>query len=178
VLAIAVARLMIGHGTPRLTSGASCLQATAVWRLAGFLLRGLIFLLLGKQIGPVARAMQDESLATVNVATAVSLAAALMLFRRMAVTEPRATAIADGRGGDDSEHGGDKRRRRPGGELPGVGQQQLDRDGRAGPDRPDPGGPAAARAGRRSPRPQRVAPGQADARPNSLYIWRKRRFAE
>jgi hypothetical protein len=37
VLAISVVRLIIGHGTPRLTSGASRLQAGAVWRLAGFL---------------------------------------------------------------------------------------------------------------------------------------------
>jgi hypothetical protein len=69
VFAIAVVRLMIGHGTAGPTSGASRLQ-------------------------------------------------------------PRAAVIADGRGGDDGEHSGDERRRRPGGELPDVGEQQLDRDGR------------------------------------------------
>ena len=97
---------------------------------AGFWPRGLVFLLLGQQIAPVVRGMPDDLLAAVNVATAVSLAAALMLLRRMAVTESRATVVADGRGGDDGEHGGNEHRRRPGGELPGVAEQQLDRHGR------------------------------------------------
>jgi len=48
VLAIAVPRLMIGRGTPRSISGAGRLQASAVWRLSGFPLRGLVFLLLGQ----------------------------------------------------------------------------------------------------------------------------------
>src|SRR6185437_5295841 len=50
VLAVAVAGLMIGHETPRFTSGASRLQATAVWHLADFLLQGFVFLLVGQQI--------------------------------------------------------------------------------------------------------------------------------
>src|SRR6185503_13588835 len=57
VLAVAVAGLMIGHETPRFTSGASRLQATAVWHLADFLLQGFVFLLVGQQIAPVIRGL-------------------------------------------------------------------------------------------------------------------------
>ena len=39
VLAVVVAGLIVGHDTPRFASGASRLQATAVWRLVDFLLR-------------------------------------------------------------------------------------------------------------------------------------------
>ena len=58
VLAVAVAGLMIGHDTPRFTSGASRLQVSAVWRLADFLLQGFVFLLIGQQILPVVRGLQ------------------------------------------------------------------------------------------------------------------------
>jgi hypothetical protein len=40
----------------------------------------------------------------------------------------RPAAVADGQEGDDAEHGGDEGRRRPGGELVDVGEQQLGRD--------------------------------------------------
>src|ERR1700689_1902322 len=50
VLAVAVAGLMIGHDTPRFTSGASRLQASAVWHLADFLISGFLFLLICQQI--------------------------------------------------------------------------------------------------------------------------------
>ena len=52
VLAVAVAGLMIGHDTPRFTTGASRLQATAVWHLADFLLQGFVFLLIGSRSCP------------------------------------------------------------------------------------------------------------------------------
>jgi monovalent cation/hydrogen antiporter len=58
VLAVAVAGLMIGHETPRFTSGASRLQATAVWHLADFLLQGFVFLLVGQQIASVIRGLK------------------------------------------------------------------------------------------------------------------------
>jgi CPA1 family monovalent cation:H+ antiporter len=79
VLAVAVAGLMIGHDTPRSTSGASRLQTSAVWRLADLLLQGFVFLLIGYQIVPVVRGLRDYSLATVATAVAVSLTAALVL---------------------------------------------------------------------------------------------------
>lgn len=79
VLAVAVAGLMIGHDTPRFTSGASRLQTGAVWRLADFLLQGFVFLLIGQQIVPVVRGLRDYSLASVATAVAISLAAVLLL---------------------------------------------------------------------------------------------------
>ena len=79
VLAVAVAGLMIGHDTPRFTSGASRLQTSAVWRLADFLLQGFVFLLIGQQILPVVHGLHAYSPATIIAAVAVSLGAALLL---------------------------------------------------------------------------------------------------
>ena len=79
VLAVAVAGLMIGHDTPRFTSGASRLQTSAVWRLADFLLQGFVFLLIGQQILPVVHGLHAYSAATIGAAVAVSLAAVLVL---------------------------------------------------------------------------------------------------
>ena len=70
VLAVAIAGLMVGHDTPRFTTGASRLQASAVWRLVDFLLQGFVFLLIGEQILPVVRGLKAYPAAT--VATAAS----------------------------------------------------------------------------------------------------------
>jgi CPA1 family monovalent cation:H+ antiporter len=79
VLAVAVAGLMIGHDTPRFTSGASRLQTSAVWRLADFLLQGFVFLLIGQQIVPVLHGLHAYSPGTIITAVAVSLAATVLL---------------------------------------------------------------------------------------------------
>jgi CPA1 family monovalent cation:H+ antiporter len=79
VLAVAVAGLMVGHNTPRFTSGASRLQATAVWHLADFLLQGFVFLLIGQQIVPVVRGLKAYPTATIWSAAAVSLGVVLLL---------------------------------------------------------------------------------------------------
>jgi monovalent cation/hydrogen antiporter len=79
VLAVAVAGLMIGHDTPRFTSGASRLQVSAVWRLADFLLQGFVFLLIGQQIVPVVRGLREYSPGTVAAAVAISLGVVLVL---------------------------------------------------------------------------------------------------
>ncbi len=79
VLAVAVAGLMIGHDTPRFTSGASRLQATAVWRLADFLIQGFVFLLIGQQIVPVVRGLRAYPVSTVVTAALVSLGGVLLL---------------------------------------------------------------------------------------------------
>ncbi|HWG15685.1 MAG TPA: cation:proton antiporter, partial [Streptosporangiaceae bacterium] len=68
-----MAGLMVGHDTPRFTSGASRLQATAVWRLADFLLQGFVFLLIGQQIGPVVRGLRAYPASTVAVTVGVVL---------------------------------------------------------------------------------------------------------
>jgi Na+/H+ antiporter len=79
VLAVAIAGLMIGHDTPRYTSGASRLQVSAVWRLADFLLQGFVFLLIGQQIVPVVQGLREYSPATIGAAVAVSLGVVLLL---------------------------------------------------------------------------------------------------
>jgi Na+/H+ antiporter len=79
VLAVAVAGLVVGHDTPRFTSGASRLQASAVWRLADFLLQGFVFLLIGQQITAVVRGLKAYPAATVVTAAIVSLGVVLLL---------------------------------------------------------------------------------------------------
>jgi len=79
VLAVAVAGLMIGHDTPRFTSGASRLQASAVWHLADFLIQGFVFLLIGQQISSVLRGLKAYPTATILAAVAVSLGVVLLL---------------------------------------------------------------------------------------------------
>ena len=79
VLAVAVAGLMIGHDTPRFTSGASRLQAGAVWHLADFLIQGFVFLLIGQQIAPVIRGLKAYPAGPILAAAAISLGAVLLL---------------------------------------------------------------------------------------------------
>jgi CPA1 family monovalent cation:H+ antiporter len=70
---------MIGHDTPRFTSGASRLQASAVWRLADFLIQGFVFLLIGQQIAPVVRGLRAYPAVTITTAAIVSLGVVLLL---------------------------------------------------------------------------------------------------
>jgi len=79
VLAVAIAGLMVGHDTPRFTTGASRLQAGAVWHLADFLLQGFVFLLIGQQILPVVRGLKAYPATTVATATAITLGVVLLL---------------------------------------------------------------------------------------------------
>lgn len=79
VLAVVVAGLMVGHDTPRFTSGASRLQTSAVWRLVEFLLEGFVFLLIGQQLPTVVDGLREYSTATVVTAAAVTLGVVLLL---------------------------------------------------------------------------------------------------
>jgi monovalent cation/hydrogen antiporter len=79
VLAVAIAGLMVGHDTPRFTSGASRLQVSAVWRLVDFLLQGFVFLLIGQQIAPVVRGLKAYPASTIATAVLVSLGVVLLL---------------------------------------------------------------------------------------------------
>jgi Na+/H+ antiporter len=100
VLAVAVAGLMIGHDTPRFTSGASRLQASAVWHLADFLISGFVFLLIGQQIAPVVRGLKAYPTATIVAAVAVSLGVVLLLrplWLGLTQTLPRALRSRRGR---------------------------------------------------------------------------------
>src|SRR4029077_1902081 len=102
VLAVAVAGLMIGHETPRFTSGASRLQATAVWHLADFLLQGFVFLLVGQQIAPVIRGLKAYPTSTIVAAVAVSLGVVLLLRPLwLAVTQSLPRAVRRHRRGRD-----------------------------------------------------------------------------
>jgi Sodium/hydrogen exchanger family len=79
VLAVAIAGLMVGHDTPRFTTGASRLQASAVWHLADFLLQGFVFLLIGQQILPVVRGLKAYPATTVATAVLLTLGVVLLL---------------------------------------------------------------------------------------------------
>ena len=79
VLAVAVAGLMVGHDTPRFTSGASRLQASAVWHLADFLIQGFVFLLVGEQIAPVVHGLKAYPVSVILTAAAISLGVVLLL---------------------------------------------------------------------------------------------------
>src|SRR5689334_12097618 len=107
VLAVAVAGLMIGHETPRFTSGASRLQATAVWHLADFLLQGFVFLLVGQQIAPVIRGLKAYPTSTIVAAVAVSLGVVLLLRPLwLAMTQSLPRALRGRRGQPAAEDTG------------------------------------------------------------------------
>jgi len=106
VLAVVVAGLIIGHDAPRHASGASRLQAVAVWRLVDFLLEGLVFLLIGQQLPKVVGRLADYRTSTIVIAVAVSLGVVLLLRPLwLALTQllPRSlhTRLGRGTGADD-----------------------------------------------------------------------------
>ncbi|MCX4473326.1 Sodium, potassium, lithium and rubidium/H(+) antiporter [Micromonospora sp. MW-13] len=70
VVAVVVTGLGIGHRMPMLMSAASRLQIGAFWRLARFLLEGLVFLLVGLQLREVVRDLNEPLgfLAAITVA--------------------------------------------------------------------------------------------------------------
>lgn len=79
VLAVVVAGLIVGHDMPRLGSGASRLQVSAVWRLVDFLLEGLVFLLIGQQLPAVVRGLSQYRTSTIVIAVAISVGVVLLL---------------------------------------------------------------------------------------------------
>lgn len=79
VLAVVVAGLIVGHHTPRSTSGASRLQTSAVWRLVDFLLEGFVFLLIGQQLPTVVRGLAKYDAATIVIAVAITVGVVLLL---------------------------------------------------------------------------------------------------
>ncbi|BAL87596.1 putative sodium/proton antiporter [Actinoplanes missouriensis 431] len=79
VLAVVVAGLIVGHHTPRSTSGAGRLQTSAVWRLVDFLLEGLVFLLIGQQLPEVIGGLGGYDTGTVVVAVGVTVGTVLLL---------------------------------------------------------------------------------------------------
>jgi monovalent cation/hydrogen antiporter len=79
VLAVVVAGLVVGHDTPRATTGASRLQSGAVWRLVDFVLEGFVFLLIGQQLVPVLDGLRAYSVSTITVASVVTVGVVLFL---------------------------------------------------------------------------------------------------
>jgi monovalent cation/hydrogen antiporter len=79
VLAVVVAGLIIGHDMPRMATGASRLQTSAVWRLADFLLEGLVFLLIGQQLPAVVDKLSEYSTSTIVIAVAITVGVVLLL---------------------------------------------------------------------------------------------------
>jgi CPA1 family monovalent cation:H+ antiporter len=79
VLAVVVAGLIAGHRAARTESSGGRLQSAAVWRLVGFLLEGLVFLLIGQQLPDVLRALRDYDASTIVGATAVTLGVVLLV---------------------------------------------------------------------------------------------------
>ncbi|WP_305785930.1 Na+/H+ antiporter [Symbioplanes lichenis] len=113
VLAVVVAGLIIGHDTPRLATGASRLQVSAVWRLVDFLLEGLVFLLIGQQLPLVIEGLSEYSTSTVVIAVAISVGVVLLLRPLFLwVTQTLPPAMHARLGGDmDSDEDSPKRER-------------------------------------------------------------------
>jgi CPA1 family monovalent cation:H+ antiporter len=79
VLAVVVTGLIVGHDTPRRSSGASRLQTAAVWRLADFLLEGFVFLLIGQQLPAVIRGLRNYPSATILAAGCLTVGLVIVL---------------------------------------------------------------------------------------------------
>lgn len=77
VLAVVIAGLIIGHQNPRMQTGASRLQANAVWHLANFLLEGFVFLLIGQQLPGVVQGLGAYSNATVALTAGITVGVVL-----------------------------------------------------------------------------------------------------
>jgi CPA1 family monovalent cation:H+ antiporter len=80
VLAVVVAGLIVGYQNPRLQTGASRLQISAVWALVNFVLEGFVFLLIGQQAPHVvAHLFQRHATWQIVIAAVVPLAVLLAL---------------------------------------------------------------------------------------------------
>lgn len=79
VLAVIIAGLMAAHDSPRGESGASRLQADAVWHFIEFALEGGVFLLIGAQLPAVVRGLHTEPAGLTAAAIAVTLAGVLLV---------------------------------------------------------------------------------------------------
>ena len=79
VLAVVIAGLVLGHQNPRMQSGASRLQTTAVWRLVGFLLEGFVFLLIGQQLPEVVSGLGHYPVSTIAAVTGITVGVVMVL---------------------------------------------------------------------------------------------------
>jgi CPA1 family monovalent cation:H+ antiporter len=104
VLAVVVAGLIIGYQNPRLQTGASRLQISAVWALVNFLLEGFVFLLIGQQAPRVvAHLFQNHPVWQIVVAAVVPLGVLLALRPLwLAVTQHVPRKLHARLGGEDA----------------------------------------------------------------------------
>lgn len=79
VLAVVVAGLIVGHDTPRYTTGASRLQTAAVWRLIDFILEGAVFLLIGTQVKDTVGRLGYYHWSQIAIALGVTLGVVLLV---------------------------------------------------------------------------------------------------
>jgi Na+/H+ antiporter len=115
VLAVVVAGLIVGHDAPRLTSGASRLQVSAVWRLVDFLLEGLVFLLIGQQLSKVVKGLSEYRTSTIVIAVVITVGVVLLLRPLFLVlTQMLPVSLHTRLGGtnDETEQRGHERERR------------------------------------------------------------------
>ncbi|RZS87093.1 sodium/proton antiporter (CPA1 family) [Motilibacter rhizosphaerae] len=77
VLAVVVAGLLLGHRSPLLQSPQSRLQQASLWRMIEFLLQGVLFALLGLQLAPVLRGLDEDAGVAVRASVLVALAVVL-----------------------------------------------------------------------------------------------------
>jgi CPA1 family monovalent cation:H+ antiporter len=115
VLAVVVAGLIVGHHSPRQSSGASRLQVSAVWRLVDFLLEGLVFLLIGQQLPKILEGLEAYTTSTIVIAVAISVGVVLLLrplFLVLTQMLPISLHTRLGGPSDESEERGRERERR------------------------------------------------------------------
>jgi len=79
VLAVVVAGLINGYQNPRLQSGASRLQTTAVWRLVDYLLEGFVFLLIGQQLPTVLAGLRAYPTGTIAATAGITVGVVVLL---------------------------------------------------------------------------------------------------
>ncbi|MEU4562236.1 Na+/H+ antiporter [Actinoplanes sp. NPDC023936] len=118
VLAVVVAGLIVGHDTPRYTSGATRLQTSAVWRLIDFLLEGVVFLLIGQQVPKVIDGLAKYDTSTIIIALVITLGVVLLLRPLwLVVTQWLPRSLHTRLGGHTEEDTGDAR------EVPLTGRE-------------------------------------------------------
>ncbi len=117
VLAVVVAGLIIGHDAPRMATGASRLQTSAVWRLVDFLLEGLVFLLIGQQLPGVVDELATYETSTIVIAVSITVGVVLLLRPLwLVLTQVLPRSMHTRLGGEDTatdvaDHGARDRRR-------------------------------------------------------------------
>jgi CPA1 family monovalent cation:H+ antiporter len=79
VLAVVVAGLVNGYQNPRLQTGASRLQTTAVWRLVNYLLEGFVFLLIGQQLPGVLAGLRSYPAGTIATTAGITVGVVVLL---------------------------------------------------------------------------------------------------